>query len=185
MVLNRVKTWNGLWNILVYPTGCYKQERKIFWKDKVWVFSDNRTAASGETQLHIQSVVPVSKRFVWYCQHYALPGLSIRERMGTTLTRIAKIHSRNTLFSRLCSYMHLPYLYTRLRLHRIGYRHKSHAVHMPHIPLWLALCTNANSNRLPPRPWTHLVFANPHHVHYQNFLNGYSYLSFPAACSVA
>jgi len=68
-------------------------------------------------------------------EHESLPGLSIRERSGTTLTRIAKIHSWNTLFSRLCGYILFPYLYTLLRLHRIGYRHKSHTVHTPHIPL--------------------------------------------------
>jgi len=81
--------------------------------------------------IHSQLLLPLLLTFLTY----TMPGLSIRERTGTTLTRIAKIHSRNTLFSRLCSYMHLPYLYTRLRLHLIGYRHKSHTVHMPHIPL--------------------------------------------------
>jgi len=67
---------------------------------------------------------------------YHLPSFSIRAGTGTTLTHWCNAQSIRFIAP-------LAWLYTfsisahAITLIRIGYRHKSCAVHAPHIPLWL------------------------------------------------
>jgi len=51
------------------------------------------------------------------------------------LSHIDAMHNQFTLLLCLRGYIHFSVSVHAITLIRIGYRHKSHAVHAPHIPL--------------------------------------------------
>jgi len=53
------------------------------------------------------------------------------------LWHIDAMHSWFILLLRLRGYIHFSISVQEITLIQIGYRHKSRAVHSPHIPLWL------------------------------------------------
>ena len=80
----------------------------------------------------------ISARIIIWLGHdlCCVPSFSIRARTGTTFTHIDTMHSRIPLLFRLCSYTFSISVHA-ITLIWIGYRHKSHAAHTPHIASWL------------------------------------------------
>jgi len=66
----------------------------------------------------------------------SMPSFSIRAGTGTTLTHWC--NAQSVPFIAPLAWLYIFFISVHsITLIRIGYRHKSHAVHAPHIPLWL------------------------------------------------